>query len=747
MLRSNCPSRVSNTAPPPFSPAQSTLPADNSNVPLLIEADRFDREDNGRILSAYGNVEVIHPPYVLRADEAHFDTVAKRISAKGNVVLLDKDNSVYFAESGELSTALDSGQLDYVRSLMADDVRFTSPSVRKIDADTTVADNATYTPCKICATDLTPFWQLRAKTITRDEKSLNVKYDNAWMEIGSVPVFYTPYLSHPDPTVDRRSGFLAPKAGYDSTLGGIAGTAYYFDIAPDRDATLELTQTTKQGSVVGGQYRQRFLYGEIDARGSFTVSDRNELVTNSNGTSLSEQNSTPRGHLFVDGKYDISDNWRGIASIRTSSDDDYLEQYDISSDDVLVNTIYTEGFFDRAYIRADVQDVQDNRGRATEEQPILLPYVTLSASSEPDAFLGGQLFTESSHVNILRTPGQDLVRTSAGGGWRKNYVDSSGLVSDMEVFSRLDGYYIQDSNTVNPSATTATLRSDDSFGRARAFGYANFQTRYPLLASVGKANVIFEPIASATYAPNTLGDDDVPNEDSRSVELDQNNLFRANRISGVDRIEDYSTVSYGLQTRLLDSGLSKLFLGQSYRLSERGGFEQSTGLKNQLSAVVVQTQITPNDYFDLDYRGRFDADDSWSPLLQEIALTTGVRQFTFTTSYLQSDADPLADITEAREQIRAGVSSWFTDNWFAFVGAQYDLTSDTSPLNGAGQLRYLNDCFDFITSLSRDFTDDPNDNLSETRVLFQVSFKGLGTFTTPDLSDALQLNSTEDSGN
>src|SRR5258708_40124075 len=91
------------------------------------------------------------------------------------------------------------------------------------------------------------------------------------MEIDGFPIFWTPYLSHPDPSVKRRSGFLAPSFGSSPSLGFHTGIPYYWVISPDKDATFTPVITSAGGEFLGGQYRQRFGNGFVHADASVTV--------------------------------------------------------------------------------------------------------------------------------------------------------------------------------------------------------------------------------------------------------------------------------------------------------------------------------------------------------------------------------------------------------------------------------------------------------------------------------------------
>src|SRR3546814_12284952 len=88
-----------------------------------------------------------------------------------------------------------------------------------------VMDRGVFSPCNLCKEDpqRAPPWQIKAVRVIHDEVAKDIIYHDATLELFGLPVLYTPYLAHPDPTVDRRSGLLAPPPGYSGELGMING--------------------------------------------------------------------------------------------------------------------------------------------------------------------------------------------------------------------------------------------------------------------------------------------------------------------------------------------------------------------------------------------------------------------------------------------------------------------------------------------------------------------------------------------
>src|SRR5262249_51772152 len=146
-----------------------------------------------------------------------------------------------------------------------------------------------------------------------DEETHRIEYHDAVMEVGGFPVFYTPYLSHPDPTVKRQSGFLLPSFGNSSTLGAHATIPYYWAIAPDRDVTFTPIFTTSQGVVLNPDYRQRFSNGET----------KTNISLNADGTSPDTGEAASRGHIDSVSRFSLTEDWRAGLDLERASDQTY----------------------------------------------------------------------------------------------------------------------------------------------------------------------------------------------------------------------------------------------------------------------------------------------------------------------------------------------------------------------------------------------------------------------------------------
>jgi LPS-assembly protein len=140
------------------------------------------------------------------------------------------------------------------------------------------------------------------------------------MEIDGWPIFYSPYLSAPEPGVKRASGFLMPSFGNSSTVGFHVAAPYFWAIDGDKDLTLTPRFMTKGGELLAAEYRQRFGNGIIDAIASGNYSSAATVLdTNSE--------KRWRGHVDASGVWDIDETYRTGFQLQRVSDLTYLQRF------------------------------------------------------------------------------------------------------------------------------------------------------------------------------------------------------------------------------------------------------------------------------------------------------------------------------------------------------------------------------------------------------------------------------------
>ncbi len=708
--------------------------------PVEMTADNLEYDEKSGVVTAFGNVEIVQAGRILRAETVIYKVNEDRVFAQGNVVLNEVSGDTYFAEQVELKDKMKDGFVTGVRGMLADGSRFTAKNAEKVADLKVIMRQASYTACDACTEnpDKAPLWQLKANKVTHHKDQQRISYQNATFELAGTPVLYTPYFSHVDGTVKRKSGVLIPSFGFDSELGGFYQQEYYWDIAPEKDATIGVAAFTNEAPLVLGEYRQRFDNAQITLNGGATFSER----TDRDGDVEREVADEARGHLFVEGLWDINDKWRAGTDLALVTDDQYLRQYDLSNEDVLENEVYVERFSNRHYSTGRIINFTDLRvSERADDQPNVLPELYTKFLGDPNGVLGGRWSVEASALGLQREGNdQDVIRGSTALGWERRLVSDTGLITTLDVLARGDAYRVSDQNML--------AAEDTPDGRAlRGFARANLETSYPLQKQFAQGQMVLEPVASITAGTNLNDNDDIPNEDSQDVFLDSTNLFNANRFPGNDLIEDESHVTYGLRSGYYaDNGhQGEIFLGQSYRLTDADNpFPDGSGLSEQDSDVVGRVDLRFGAPLQLGYGFQL-ANDNLSSRRHEVDMTSTLGRFTFGTRYFYADALQGTDLDERREQIRNFARVQIDDEWAIFGSSQYDLARETEGLRRFGYgVEYEGQCANFSLSASRRLINESTGD-SGTQILLRVGLKNLGEFETSSIT--LGAGNSDDDNN
>lgn len=707
---------------------QPVLATTTQKQETLLQADQLKYDETKQQITATGHVEIISGQQILKADKIIYDQKRDVVRALGNVSVLQPNGDVVFADKAEVTSDLKQGFVAKVSVLFADNSRMAAADAQRYEGRYLVAQRGVYTACNLCKDDPTqpPLWQLKAKRVTHDNVAKDVIYRDAWLEFGGIPVAFTPYFSHPDPTVQRRQGFLFPNVGSTRDLGFFTRVPYYFDIAPNTDATFAPAYSQEDGFQFAGQIRHRFSRGRMEWDGSFV---RANLIDEFGR----DQGDQWRGHLFGSSLFNLTNIWRAGTQVAFTSDKSYLRRYRFSSDDILVNRAYLEGFKGRHYAAANMYYFQDLRPGRRQEDPFVTPEISISALGEPGKTLGGRwslnggfLATDrNSNVDPIYQ-GPDTRRLSAQAGWDREFVSSTGFLTTLSGMARADGYWSD--NVRRPRITTPTSSADfQDIAEVRQFAQGSVQLRYPLGRRAAHYQQIIEPIGVLMVAPRIDQNSNLPNEDSLDVEFDETNLFRSNRYTGYDRVEGGTRAAYGFRHSLIgDNGARVEFVGgQVFRLEKDTNFPGLSGLRNTFSDYVGRMDLVPGKWFDANYGFRLDR-DSYKLRRQELQSSAGAPIFRPFVRYLSVDQTEVnTGLLQTVEEVTAGFSSTFLDYWTLNFSHKQALQPLAGSRETSAALTYQDECAKFGLTLSRDNTNRA-DLKGGTSVLFTFYLRNIG---------------------
>lgn len=683
--------------------------------PILLLADEVEVDEERRVIIARGNVDVTRGDRRLLADSIRYREAEDRIDAIGNITLLEPNGQAIYADLMSITGDLKDGLIEELRARLDGEARIAAETARRIDGSKTEMEKAVYSPCPICAEgDGDPLWQITADKVTHDEETKEVVYNHAFFEVFGVPVFYTPYFSHPDPSVERKSGFISPSIGSDVELGFTLETPYYFALAPNYDFTFAPIFTSKEGVVFGGEYRHRLNNGYYDLGGSIT---RGSEAENDVGDESDEDEF--RGHVEGKGRFALGGAWGTGYDLFLASDDTYLERYDFSDQDILENRLYAERIEGRDYFGINGYGFQGLRQDDDQgEIPYVLPLLDLELSSEPMLW-GSRFFLDSSFLALTRTDGLDTRRLSVTGGWELPWIGEFGDQYRLRLSLR-DDYYDLDGDP-------ETLSSDGKRTENRIIPRATLDWSWPWVGDTFGLTPVIEPIASLTLAPTGLNDGDIPNEDSLDLEFDDTNLFEESRFPGLDRVEEGSRITYGGRFGAIGPSGEKFnaLFGQSFRFQEDDQFDADSGLDGRFTDYVGRLEFTPEPWLYGRYRFRLDR-ANFVPVRNEIRAAVGPAWLRFDADYLSLEDDPSVAEEEfrEREEITAGIQVGLGSSLTLRAQTRRDLQADSTVANTFG-LIYRHPCLLLIGGVEQQFTED-RDASDGTTVSFRVTFQSLG---------------------
>jgi LPS-assembly protein len=709
--------------PAPATPATPATAAADGEQPVQLTADQITYDRELGIVTARGRVEIIQEGRMLVADQVSYNLKQDIVSASGNVALAEPKGETLYSDYFELTGDLKEGVASQIRSILADNSRMTATRAQRVAGNRTDFEDGTYTACEPCRKNpnKTPLWQAKAKRITHNQDEQVIEYRDAWMELAGVPVLYTPYLSHPDPSVKRQSGFLTPTGGASSNIGTNVSIPYFWAIKDNQDLTFaprfllpgstsKRTGQIEEGDdvlrhvVLAGEHRWHGAEGEERTIASLTQD---------------KYNGDLRGHINSRARFDLNSSWRAGYQLERASDDTYNRIYGYHMDNDrpwMTTRPYLEGFGRRGYSRVEAFAYQGTRETdAVTRSPLVLPHVTTSQLSVPDA-KGGYYTYDADMLSYARSAGTDSTRISNTVGWHRPYMGSFGDVTTISTTLRADAYH---------SEEVADIGSANA-GRAIPTVSANW--RMPFARPSQTFPQIIEPVAMVAASPNGGNTPKIPNEDSIGFELDETSVFRPNRLPGLDRVEGGVRGAYGLRWHAYPGTNSWItaMLAQGWRAHDDSTFGQGSGFDSTLSDYLGRLDFSPSPNISLLNRVRLDK-DTGDLRRNENTLSVGSPILRADVSYVmyQRVEDQVAAF-DRQHAVVWELSSALTRYWSVRGGVSYNLNDNGGPTNWNGRLIYNDECLAFITDMRRDYTYD-RDYLAGYALTFNVVFKTLGS--------------------
>ncbi len=495
----------------------------------------------------------------LSAERLHYDETTDTAHVDGQV-RYENAGRLLTSESARLQLGTDRGVFSPARFWLTDKhIRGEAEHLELLDANRTRLQSARFTTCD----EGDNAWVLRASSLELDTAANEGIARHARISFMHVPVFYFPYLSFP--LEGRKTGFLVPSFGETSVAGTELSLPWYWNMAPQRDATLTPRIMSRRGVLLAGEFR----YLNESSRGQLDVAHlADDPVFGGERSALTfKHNGTP------------ATGWRTRVDYRFASDKDYLND------------------FGRGLATSSVRHLErrgelEYRGEHWQANLLVQGYQTLDET-----------------LAVLSRPYQRLPQLRVS---RREWLGPAGLslgvAAEAVRFDRAEGVVGTRLDVQSQLAwplrgapgfllPKLTLRHtqyalQDALHEVDASADANPSRSLPLfsldsglvfertLSGGGRAErQTLEPRLFYLYVPKRQQSDLIVDTagqsrvfDSSLPRLSFNQLFRENRFNGVDRVADANQVSAALSTRFLDAQGRELLsagIGRIYYFRDR----------------------------------------------------------------------------------------------------------------------------------------------------------------------------------
>ena len=725
-------------APPPTETPEPITPATAAVAPETDEVIEFSSgqvtyDSQADVVTAIGAVRLERDGNYVAADEVVWNRKTGEVVAKGNVVAMNPEGDKFIGDNVVLTDTLRDGTVENLLIVLESGGRIAATRGRRA-GDLTTLENAIYSPCPV-STDTgcprNPSWAITATRVIYNPKEQRVRFSGGRMRIFGITLPLLPIFSlGTGGEAGGLSGVLVPDFSVSGGRGLEVAVPYYKRLGPNRDLTITPHVYTKLRPAIEAKYRELNRIGAFQL-GGFLTYGRIERLTEA-GEPEETGDKGIRAYFEANGKAQFNPEWSITGFTRIASDKTVARRYDITHDDRLRSSINIERINPNSYISIAGWAFEGLRVDDVQKRiPIALPAIDARFRIDPPA-IGGTIELQANSLAILRLEGQDTQRAFASAKWDVRTLTNWGQELTLTGYARGDVYHTNDS----ASTVVPLYRGEDGW-HARGIGALAADMKWPFIGPLFGGTQRLTPRVQFVLTPPTQNLD-IPNEDARSVDLEDSNLFALNRFPGYDRWEDGSRITYGLDWTYERPNLSIMStVGQSYRISKKGEiFPEGTGLSDRVSDIVGRTRIRYGRFIDLTHRYRVDK-DNLAVRRNELDLTVGSEQTYAQIGYLRLNRGIDESIEDLRdkEELRAAARIKFAKHWSVFGATVIDLTgrgedplsiSDGfDPVRHRLSIDYDDECIALGVSWRRDYERVGGFKEGST-FSFRLSLKGLG---------------------
>ena len=701
-----------------------------NNEGKQISADKIIYNRLKQQLSTFGNSKLADEEIgTLFAERFEYNLDKQSILADGKVKFIDKDKNIYYFSKlnsddkfneivgTDINAELNKDLLksgDKFNEFI--EPRFSGKSAT-LKNNITIVQDAQFTTCKRtnevegCA-----YWNLKAGQLIHDKEQKKLTYKNVSLDLNSIPVIYVPYFSHPDPTVKRKEGFLAPSF---SSLGGDIGPTikipYFYPLSESADFTVSPVYYFKHNPLLLGEYRERFKNGDLVIEGGYTQGYQKVNSTQTDGS---------RNHLYgninLNFKDKILDESQFATKIQRVNDPTYLRVNKINStsdgfkknlvkenETKLTNEVYLNSYGKNETLNLKAAAYQNiTTIKKSDQYEYLAPEITYSKYN----FLNNSNLNFNSSFRSLNT------NTNQN---KTSFINNLDHSTSESYNSNLGiGYkFLTKINNINYYADHKNPNEDLN---AQINPVVALDTSLPLAKISKESEQYIIPRILTRYAPGKM-----QNAKSNDITLNTDNLFSINRMNSDELIEKDFSLNLGLDWLWKEKNLNQtkpseasFSIGQVVKFNNDLDMPTKSSLQNKNSDLVTKVNYLSPGNFDFIMKNTLDNNLNHA-YYNDVTLKTFLKQGEVNFNFYEKNSH-----IGSERYAKANLSSFITDNTKIKIETDRNLKTDMTNSHKLG-LENENECIRYGIYFQKNFASD-KDLKPATSVFFGVTLLPFG---------------------
>ncbi|MGC7839406.1 LPS-assembly protein LptD [Pseudomonas wayambapalatensis] len=625
-----------------------STPKDESPTYLNAKVSKYQQEQ--QIATLAGDVVMRQGSMQAEADEANLYQAENRGELKGNVKIRD-NGTLVVGDQAEVQLDTGEAKVDNAEYVMhKSHIRGSALYAKRAENAIIRLKDGTYTTCEPGSNA----WQLKGNNITLNPATGFGTGTNVTLRVKDIPVFYTPYIYFP---IDdrRQSGFLPPSFSTSSDTGFMLVTPYYFNLAPNYDATLYPRYMAKRGLLMEGEFRYLTKSSEGQFGGAYLNDESNDRE---------KQTDYKKERWMVNWQHKGGLDERLMTEVDYTDISDPFYFQDLESDQIGVQKrdfinqqgaltyrgdSYTARLNVHAFEMATISQITPYDRLPQITLNGMLPYhpagFNFSYDTEAVRFdrdlKNDRVFNKDGQLDLTAGPDgrrldQNVYALARANGDRLNFAPSISLPMESSYgfvtpkLKYMYTHYDLDLDSKGKQDIADGLSAANLSGDPFLYGeFSGTQNRDIPIFSVDSGlyfdrntslfgtnfRQTLEPRLFYLYVPNK-DQKDIPLFDSGETLFSYDSLFRDNRFSGIDRIGDENKLSLGVTTRWIEENgfeRQRFSIGQAYYFEDRKvqlpGIDYRTrdDAKSNVSPYALVYQYA----FNRDWR--FNSDFNWDP--------------------------------------------------------------------------------------------------------------------------------------